>query len=98
MQQEHGFTFLFIAHDLAMVEYLCDRVGVLCRGKLVEVAPAKELFENPLHGYTKALLSAIPIPDPRRERARKLVEFDPVELGGGALREVLPGHFVYTRD
>ena len=98
LQQEHGFTFLFIAHDLAMVEYLCDRVGVLCRGKLVEVAPAKELFENPLHGYTKALLSAIPIPDPRRERARKLVEFDPVELGGGALREVLPGHFVYTRD
>lgn len=95
LQEEHGFTFLFIAHDLAMVEYLCDRVGVMYHGKLVEVAPAKELFSNPLHGYTRALLSAIPIPDPRRERARKLQVFHPDELcRDGELVEVLPGHFV----
>lgn len=95
LQQEHGFTFLFIAHDLAMVEYLCDRVGVMYQGKMVEIAPARELFSNPLHDYTKALLSAIPVPDPRRERARKWIEFDGAELGGGRLTEVSPGHFVY---
>lgn len=68
LQKEHGFSILFIAHDLAVVKYLCDRVGVMYRGKLVEVAESKELFENPKHPYTKALLSAIPIPDPRLAR------------------------------
>lgn len=68
LQKEHGFSFLFISHDLAMVEFLCDRVGVMYHGKLVEEAPVKELFENPQHPYTKALLSAIPIPDPQKER------------------------------
>lgn len=68
LQKEHGFSFLFISHDLAMVEFLCDRVGVMYHGKLVEEAPVKELFENPRHPYTKALLSAIPIPDPQKER------------------------------
>ena len=95
LQQEHGFSFLFIAHDLAMVEFLCDRVGVMYHGRLVEVAPTGELFANPLHGYTKALLSAIPIPDPRRERARKLIEFHGDELPvGGELTEASPGHYV----
>lgn len=95
LQEEHGFTFLFIAHDLAMVRYLCDHVGVLCRGKLVECAPAEELFQNPLHGYTRALLSAIPLPDPVRERARKLVTFDETSFDrGGVLREAAPDHFV----
>ena len=95
LQQEHGFSFLFIAHDLAMVEFLCDRVGVMYRGRLVEAAPTGELFANPLHGYTRALLSAIPIPDPRRERARKLMEFSGDELPpGGELTEVSPGHYV----
>lgn len=99
LQREHGFSFLFIAHDLAMVEFLCDRVGVMYRGRLVEVAPAGELFANPLHGYTRALLSAIPIPDPRRERARKLVEFREEDLpAGGALVEVRPGHYVEGGD
>lgn len=68
LQREHGFSFLFIAHDLAMVEFLCDRVGVMYHGKLVEVAPTKELFSNPQHSYTKALLSAIPVPDPTKRR------------------------------
>lgn len=95
LQKEHGFTVLFIAHDLSMVEYLCDRVGVMYHGKLVEAAPAKELFENPLHDYTKALLSAIPIPDPIRERARTLQTFDSIDLcRDGELLEVTPGHFV----
>ena len=70
LQEEHGFTFLFIAHDLAMVEYLCDRVGVMYHGKLVELAPSEELYSNPVHPYTKTLLSAIPVPDPIRERKK----------------------------
>ena len=95
LQEEHGFTFLFIAHDLAMVRYLCDRVGVLYRGRLVECAPAEELFQNPLHGYTRALLSAIPLPDPVRERARKLVTFDEAAFDrSGILCEAAPDHFV----
>lgn len=95
LQREHGFTLLFIAHDLSVVKYLCDRVGVLCRGRLVELAPAPELFARPLHPYTQALLSAIPIPDPRLERARTPIAFDGEGLdAGGVLREVSPGHFV----
>ena len=98
LQQEHGFTFLFIAHDLSVVRYLCDRVGVMYRGKLVEVAPTKELFANPRHPYTKSLLSAIPIPDPRRERARELKEFDPEQFDReGELVEVASGHFVLRK-
>ena len=95
LQSEHGFSFLFIAHDLAMVEFLCDRVGVMYRGRLVETAPAKELFSNPKHPYTQALLSAIPIPDPRRERTRKLAEFhgEGLSLEGG-LTQAGPEHFV----
>ena len=95
LQQEHGFSFLFIAHDLAMVEFLCDRVGVLYHGRLVEVAPAGELFAHPLHPYTKALLSAIPIPDPRLERARKLLPYrEEPGASGGVLTEIFPDHFV----
>lgn len=71
LQAAHGFSFLFISHDLAMVEFLCDRVGVMYHGKLVEAGPVKELFEHPKHPYTKALLSAIPIPEPERERRIK---------------------------
>lgn len=93
LQEEHGFTFLFIAHDLAMVEFLCDRVGVLYHGRLVEVAPVKTLFSAPLHPYTQALLSAIPIPDPRLERARKLQIYEP-KAPIGPLIEVAPDHFV----
>ena len=84
-----------IARALAMVEFLCDRVGVMYRGRLVETAPTAELFSNPLHPYTQALLSAIPIPDPRRERSRQLVTFHGEDLPpGGALREAGPDHFV----
>lgn len=71
LQREHGFSFLFIAHDLTMVRFLCDRVGVMYQGKLVETAPVEELFKNPKHPYTKELLSAIPVPDPVKERERR---------------------------
>lgn len=96
LQREHGFTFLFIAHDLSMVEYLCDRVGVMAEGRLVEVAPTKDLFAHPQHSYTQALLSAIPIPDPRIERARTPCPFDGILPEHGVLREVDPDHFVLT--
>ena len=95
LQREHGFSFLFIAHDLAMVEYLCDRVGVLYHGKLVEMAPVEKLFANPLHPYTKSLLSAIPIPDPVLERQRIWKPYEETEKeDGGNLIEAEPEHFV----
>ncbi len=71
LRKEHGFSILFIAHDLAMVKYLCDRVGVMHNGRLVETAPCDELFKNPRHPYTRELLSAIPVPDPLLERGRR---------------------------
>ena len=99
LQREHGFTFLFIAHDLAVVRHLCDRTGVMFQGRLVEIAPSKELFDNPLHQYTRALLSAIPIPDPRLERARVPQRFDPAQFcREGLLREVSPGHMVLREE
>ena len=97
--QDHGCSILFIAHDLSMVEYLCDRVGVMYHGKLVEVAPTTELFADPQHPYTQALLSAIPIPDPIAERSRKRIDFDEMEFDReGVLTEVTPGHFVLRKE
>lgn len=93
LQEEHGFTFIFIAHDLAMVEYLCDRVGVMYHGRLVELAEKRELFSDPAHPYTKSLLAAIPVPDPRVERGRKAPRFKSFDCSG-ELREISPGHFV----
>ena len=97
--REHGCSMLFIAHDLSMVEYLCDRVGVMYHGKLVELAPTAELYANPRHPYTKALLSAIPVPDPRVERSRKRMDFDEVTFDrDGVLTEIAPGHFVLGQE
>ena len=99
LRQEHGFSILFIAHDLAMVEFLCDRVGVMYHGKLVELAPVRELYDNPLHPYTQALLSAIPMPDPIAERRRKRVDFDELDFDReDVLTEVKPGHFVLRKE
>lgn len=97
LQQEYHFAFLFIAHDLSVVEFLCDTVGVMWQGKLLEYAPAKELFQHPLHDYTKALLSAVPVADPLYERSKQLLEFEPSTVPtSGALQEQCPGHWVYA--
>jgi oligopeptide transport system ATP-binding protein len=73
LQDQFGLTYLFIAHDLSMVRHICDRVAVMYLGVIVELAERNELYENPLHPYSKALLSAVPIPDPRKDRNRQRV-------------------------
>ncbi len=103
LQEEKGLTYLFIAHDLSMVKYISDRIGVMYFGKLVELAPADELYANPLHPYTQSLLSAIPLPDPNYERTRVRKSYDPSshnyqEGEEVAMREVTPGHFVYCSE
>lgn len=80
LQKEHGFSILFIAHDLSVVRYLCDRIGVMSHGKLVELAETEELFANPAHPYTQTLLASIPIPDPRKERKRKIPVYNAEDL------------------
>ena len=93
LRQGHDFTFLFIAHDLAMVRYLCDRVGVMRHGRLVELAPTEELFARPLHAYTRALLSAMPVPDPLFEQRKEILPC-PDDESDGTWREVHPGHWL----
>ncbi|MDP4162955.1 MAG: ATP-binding cassette domain-containing protein [Bacillota bacterium] len=103
LQKEKELTYLFIAHDLSMVKYISDRIGVMYFGKLVEIGPADDLYNNPLHPYTQSLLSAIPMPDPISERSRKRISYnssvhnyaDNEEL---AMREVTPGHFVLCSE
>ncbi|WP_308860198.1 ABC transporter ATP-binding protein [Paenibacillus endoradicis] len=96
LQEEFGLTYLFIAHDLSMVRHISDRIGVMYGGRIVEIASSDELYENPLHPYTQALLSAIPIPDPTATRERIRWSPDPEEWSNGdhELVEVTPGHFV----
>ena len=97
--EQHGCSILFIAHDLSMVEYLCDRVGVMYHGKLVEVAPTAALYANPQHPYTKALLSAIPVPDPIAERNRRHIDFDETDFDReGTMVEIAPGHWVLRKE
>ena len=76
LKQEFGLSYLFIAHDLSVVEYMSDRIAVMYLGKIVEMAPGDEIYNNPIHPYTEALLSAIPIPDPRLEKKRQILEGD----------------------
>ena len=98
-----GLTILFIAHDLSVVKYFSDRIGVMYYGKMVELTTSDELFKNPLHPYTKSLLSAIPLPDPIYEKNRKRIVYNRLaehdySVNKPSLREVAPGHFVECND
>ena len=77
LQEERGLTYLFIAHNLAMVKYFSDRIGMMYRGRMVELATAEALYEQPLHPYTRSLLSAIPLPDPDQDRQRQRIVYQP---------------------
>ena len=95
LQKEIGLTYLFIAHDLSMVKYISDRIAVMYRGRIVELGSADCVYNNPQHPYTKSLLSAIPLPDPREEKNRKRLVYKGEEFSEKAsLQEVEPGHFV----
>ena len=103
LRQRLNLTILFIAHDLSVVKYFSDRIGVMYYGKMVELADSEELFAHPLHPYTRSLLSAIPLPDPHSEKNRtrivynKLADHD-YSVDKPTMREVSPGHFVYCND
>ena len=99
LQKKHGLTYLFIAHDLSVMRFICDRIAVIYKGELQELAVADQLFAHPLHPYTRALLSAVPLPDPVSERNKKLLVYDPAqhdysESNPPLWEEVEPGHFV----
>ena len=99
LKEEMGLTIMFIAHDLSVVKYFCDRIAVMYFGNIVELASSDELFAHPLHPYTKALLSAIPKPDPLSEKVRKRYVYKPQEehdysKEAPSLQEITPGHFV----
>ena len=103
LQKERGLTYLFIAHDLSMVKYISNRIGVMHRGKIVELAESQELYDHPIHPYTKALLSAIPLPDPKLERERQRIIFNETEYNtinreSESFVEVRPGHFVMLTE
>ena len=99
LKDEMGLTMMFIAHDLSVVKYFCDRIAVMYFGNIVELASSDELFAHPLHPYTKALLSAIPKPDPLSEKERKRYIYIPANehdysKEAPKLTEITPGHFV----
>ena len=103
LKESMGLTILFIAHDLSVVKYFSDRIGVMYFGKMVELADADELFRHPMHPYTRSLLSAIPLPDPRTEKTRQRIKYNPLDshdysVNKPTFREVLPGHFVMCND
>ncbi len=103
LRDKLGLTILFIAHDLSVVKYFSDRIGVMYFGKMVELADSDELFAHPLHPYTRSLLSAIPLPDPQSEKNRKRIAYNSLaehdySVDKPSMREVSPGHFVYCND
>ena len=103
LRERLGLTILFIAHDLSVVKYFSDRIGVMYFGKMVELADSDELFKNPLHPYTRSLLSAIPLPDPVYEKQRTRIHYNPIaehdySVSAPSFREITPGHFVHCND
>ncbi|MDY5061187.1 ABC transporter ATP-binding protein [Staphylococcus simulans] len=106
LQESMGLTILFIAHDLSMVKYISDRIGVMYKGKIVELGDVEEIYKNPLHPYTKSLLSAIPISNPNIERQRQIIEYHPEDDSNTGFKrsealklyEVKDKHFVYCTE
>ncbi|MBA1434002.1 ABC transporter ATP-binding protein [Bombilactobacillus bombi] len=102
IQRKNNLTYLFIAHDLSMVKYISDRIAVMHQGRLMELGTAEEVYNHPLHPYTKSLLSAVPLPDPELERKRQRIPYDAsIEQSGTqprTLHEIVPGHFVYSTE
>lgn len=102
LQKKRGLTYLFIAHDLSMVKFISDRIGVMHFGKLLEVGSADDVYDRPLHDYTKSLISAVPVPDPEIERTRHRIGYDAEkEENDGkerSMHEITPGHFVRCAD
>ena len=103
LRERMGLTIMFIAHDLSVVKYFSDRIGVMYFGKMVELADSDELFKNPMHPYTKSLLSAIPLPDPVYEKQRTRILYNPIaehdySVDKPSFREITPGHFVNCND
>ena len=103
LRNDLGLTILFIAHNLSVVKYFCDRIAVMYYGNLMEVATSDELFKHPLHPYTRSLLSAVPHPDPNVERTRTRIVYNPMtdhdySQQKPVLREIIPGHFVRCND
>ena len=102
LQQERGLTYLFISHDLSVMRFICDRIAVIHKGVLVELAETEKLFAHPLHPYTRALLSAIPLPDPAREKNKVLEVYDPTQHDYSVDKpqwvEIEEGHFVWGNE
>ena len=103
LRERMGLTILFIAHDLSVVKYFSDRIGVMYFGKMVELADSDELFKNPMHPYTKSLLSAIPLPDPVYEKQRTRITYNPLAEHDYSVDkpqwvEIEPGHFVLANE
>lgn len=102
LQIKNNLTYLFIAHDLSMVKFISDRIGVLHHGHLLEVGPADAVYDHPLHDYTRSLISAVPVPDPDFERNRKEEQYtltaEEEVQPGMKMHEITPGHFVFCSD
>ena len=98
LRRQMDLTVLFVAHDLSVVKYFCDRVAVMHHGRILELAPTEAVFERPIHPYTQSLLSAIPIPDPDKEQQRRRVLYTPAPPEPRQMREILPGHWVFCSE
>lgn len=101
-QVEKNLTVIFIAHDLSVVRFISDRIAVIHQGVIVELAEAEELFKHPVHPYTRSLLSAIPLPDPKLEKNKNLITYDGSEhdysVNKPSMHEIIPNHFVYGNE